>query len=98
MRLSQRVKKNMMKKNTGEYAVKVEGSMDNDIQLKSHDQELIFEADNDNDEPEETKDIDDMTIDIGGGKETDASVLQQDQTIVPTQNTTLLTIGQDQAD
>ena len=77
MRLSQQVKKNMLKKRTGEYAVSAAegGNADGDIQLKSHDQELIFDSGGDRDETTEgTKNIDDMTIDISNGRG-DASVL-----------------------
>ena len=62
--MSQRVKKNMMKK-TGDYAINAEGNTETDIQLKNHDQELVFESGNDRDElAEEAKNIDDMTIDV----------------------------------
>ena len=76
VRLSQQVKKNMLKKKTGEYAINADGSnVEGDIQLKSRDQELIFDSGGDRDETtEETKNIDDMTIDIGNGRG-DASVL-----------------------
>ena len=66
----------MLKKKTGEYAINADGSnIEGDIQLKSRDQELIFDSGGDRDETtEETKNIDDMTIDIGNGRG-DASVL-----------------------
>ena len=38
-----------------------------------------------------------MTIDVGNGRG-DASVLQNDETVMRTQNTTVLTIEQDSAD
>jgi len=36
----------------------------------------VFEAANDREEAEAAKNIDDMTIDVGGGRDQDASVLQ----------------------
>ena len=75
VRLSQRVKKNMLKKAKGEYA-NGEGELGGgDILLKSRDQELIFEAGNDREGEEETKNIEDMTIDINSGRDQDASVI-----------------------
>ena len=65
MRLSQRVKKNMLKNKQGEYAISAEGNNEQDIQLKSRDQEIAFDTGNDRDETEETRNIDDMTIDVG---------------------------------
>ena len=54
----------MMKK-TGDYAINAEGNTETDIQLKNHDQELVFESGNDRDElAEEAKNIDDMIIDV----------------------------------
>ena len=75
----------MLKKRTGEYAINADGAnADDDIQLKSRDQELIFDSGGDRDETtEETKNIDDMTIDIGNGRG-DASVLQNDETVMRT--------------
>ena len=90
VRLSQRVKKNMMKK-TGDYAINAEGNTETDIQLKNHDQELVFESGNDRDElAEETKNIDDMSIDVTnpGG--------QNDDTVMRTANTTVLTVEQEE--
>ena len=43
------------------------------------------------------KNIDDMMIDVGNGRG-DASVLQNDETVMRTQNTTELTIEQEQTD
>ena len=63
----------MMKK-TGDYAINAEGNNETDIQLKSHDQELVFESGNDRDElAEETKNIDDMTIDVTNPRGQDVS-------------------------
>ena len=64
----------MMKKAKGEYG---QGDLGGgDIQLKSHDQELIFDAGNEKEGEEENKNIEDMTIDIGSGRDQDASVIQ----------------------
>ena len=66
----------MLKKAKGDYSINGEGDLGGgDVQLKSHDQELIFDADNDKDGEEETKNIEDMTIDIGNGRDQDASVV-----------------------
>lgn len=65
----------MLKKAKGEYA-NGEGDLGGgDILLKSRDQELIFEAGNDREGEEETKNIEDMTIDINSGRDQDASVI-----------------------
>jgi len=56
----------------------------------------VFDAGNDkDDEAEESKNIDDMTIDVGNGRDTDASVLQQETIINRAANTTELTIEKD---
>lgn len=63
--------------------------------MKSRDQEINFDAGgNDGDTAEETKNIEDMTIDIGNAR-TAESVLQQDDTVTRTQNTTVLTVEND---
>ena len=80
----------MMKK-TGDYAINADGNTETDIQLKNHDQELVFESGNDRDElAEETKNIDDMSIDVAnpGG--------QNDDTVMRTANTTVLTVEQEE--
>ena len=84
----------MMKKNTGEYsenANQKDGT--EDVQLKSHDQELIFDTGVSNNEThEETKNIDDITIDIGSGRDQDVI---QHETTQGTNNTTTVDIEQD---
>ena len=80
----------MMKK-TGDYAINADGNTETYIQLKNHDQELVFESGNDRDElAEETKNIDDMSIDVAnpGG--------QNDDTVMRTANTTVLTVEQEE--
>ena len=53
----------MLKKAKGDYSINGEGDLSGDVQLNSRDQELIFDAGQNHDN-EETKDIEDMTIDV----------------------------------
>ena len=80
-------------KKTGDYAINAEGNTETDIQLKSHDQELVFESGNDRDElAEETKNIDDMSIDVTNP----SGQALNDDTVMRTGNTTVLTIEQEE--
>ena len=53
MRVSQKVKKNMLKNAKGEYETNP-AKEGNDVRLTSKDQELVFDGGNDNEEAEET--------------------------------------------
>ena len=66
----------MLKKANGDYKTTGDDMAGGDIMLKSHDQELIFDAGNDQEEgKEDAKNIDDMNIEVGGGRDTDSNVL-----------------------